>query len=60
MQSAVPTTPTKPTALREPGCRHWSETLPPGNGKSAFAGVWKIPAVVAAAIAAGLTIRGWR
>lgn len=39
--------------------RHWSETLPPGNGKSPFAGVWMIPATVAAAIVAGLTIRGW-
>lgn len=50
-------TPTRPDAPLHR--RHWSETLPPGNGKSPLAGVWMIPATVAAAVVAGLTIRGW-
>jgi len=39
--------------------RHWSETLPPGNGRRPTSTVWMIPATIAAAAVAALTIRGW-
>ncbi len=39
--------------------RHWSETLPPGNGRSVYAGIWMIPGTVAAAAVAGAVLRWW-
>lgn len=36
-----------------------STTLPPGNGRSVYAGVWLVPLTVAAAILVGFVLRWW-
>jgi hypothetical protein len=38
---------------------HWSGALPPGNGRSVYAGVWLIPAVILLAVMVGLVLRLW-
>jgi hypothetical protein len=39
--------------------RHWSDRLPPGNGRSVYAGIWKIPGTIIAAIITGEVVRWW-
>lgn len=35
-----------------------STSLPPGNGRSVYAGVWLVPLTVAAGVLVGLALRG--
>lgn len=38
---------------------HWSETLPPGSGRTVFYRIWLVPGTVAAGCATGLVLRWW-
>lgn len=46
-------------AAARPADDHWSRTLPPGNGRSVYAGIWAIPGTVTAALVAGAVLRWW-